>query len=300
MDKKACPHFWKNARRDLRVSEGEIERLSEKVKRKARSEKRVTTKKRAPKSVESETVIGPRTIGVLQERSLHAALKKWCAREGDALEVPLNGFHIDIVRGDLLIEIQTRNFFALKRKLPKLLEQHRVRLIHPIAVEKWLVRVAADGETEIGRRRSPKRGTFEDIFDELVHIPQLLAHSNFSLEILLIREEEIRRVRGALERPAKRTRFPRDWDRHDHRLLEVVDSRVIESLDDLRAFLPNTLPAQFTNRDLARALGNNYPRAQSMTYVMRQIGILEMTGKRGRAILYSLQIELSCEQVARA
>ena len=145
---------------------------------------------------------------MLAERSLHAALKRWYRGPGDQFEVPLEGYHIDLVREDLLIEIQTRNFYALRRKLPKLLEGHRLRLVHPIAVEKWLVRVAADGETEIGRRRSPKRGAFADIFDELVHVPTLLTHPNFSLDILLVREEEIRRVRKAREKPAKRDALP--------------------------------------------------------------------------------------------
>jgi hypothetical protein len=95
-------------------------------------------------------------------------------------------------------------------------------------------------------------------------------------------------VRKLREKPAKRTRFPRDWDRHDHRLVEVVGSRRIESLDDIRAFLPPDLDAPFTNRELARLLGNNYPRAQSMTYVMRQIGVLRVTGKRGRSFLYEI------------
>lgn len=241
------------------------------------------------------SVTEKRTIGVLAERSLHAALKKWYAQPGDEIEVPLDGFHIDLVRGDLLIEIQTRNFFAIKRKLAKLLEQHRLRLVHPIAQEKWLVRVAADGETELGRRRSPKRGRFEDIFDELVHIPALLEHPNFSLEILLIHEEEIRRVRKAREKPARRTRFPRDWDRHDHRLVQVIASRVIETTQDLRAFLPETLAAEFTNRDLAAALdnvanrGSSYHRAQTITYVLRQIGILEIKGKRGHSMLYAVK-----------
>lgn len=259
------------------------------MKRKAPSAKlKAPSGKRGTAYAQSSTLpAAARTIGLLQERSLHAALKKWYARRGDKIEAPLEGYHIDLVRGDLLIEIQTRNFFALKKKLPKLLETHRLRLVHPIAQEKWLVRVAADGVTEISRRRSPKRGTFYDIFDELVAIPTLLAHPNFSLDILLIHEQEIRRVRAAHEKPAKRTRFPRDWDRHDHQLLQVVDSRLIESLDDLRAFLPSNLPAPFTNRELARALGEPYARAQSMTYVMRQIGILEMVEKRGRAILYA-------------
>lgn len=227
-----------------------------------------------------------RTIGILAERSLHAALKRWYAEPQDQMEVPLEGYHIDLVRGDLLIEIQTRNFYALKKKLFNLLQGHPLRLVHPIAVEKWLVRVAADGQTEIGRRRSPKRGAFEDIFDELVHVPQLLAHPNFSLEILLIREEEIRRVRQAREKPARRTRFPRDWDRHDHRLLEVVSSRRVNSAQDLAQFLPATLPELFTNADLAAALGNHAHRAQTMTYVMRQLGLVEIVGKHGRALVY--------------
>jgi hypothetical protein len=248
----------------------------------AKSSAKGTTKNQEP-AIQNDK----RTIGILKERSLHAALKAWYARPGDAIEVPLDGYHIDLVRGDLLIEIQTRNFFALKRKLPKLLEQHRVRLVHPIAAEKWLVRVAADGITEISRRRSPKRGRFEDIFDELVHVPALLAHPNFSLEILLIRQEEIRRVRTVREKPARRTRFPRDWDRHDHRLLEVVDSRLISSIHDLRAFLPAALPVEFTNRDLAALVGG-YQRAQSMTYVLRQIGILKIEGKASRSTLYSI------------
>ncbi len=266
---------------------GNVKRQTSNVKRQARTEKRETeTEKRSKRSPQRSEV--KKTIGILAERSLHAALKKWYARAGDETEVPLEGFHIDLVRGDLLIEIQTRNFFALKKKLPKLLEHHRLRLVHPIAVEKWLVRVAADGVTEISRRRSPKRGMFEDIFDELVSIPTLLTHPNFSLDILLIREEEIRRVRSVREKPAKRTRFPRDWDRHDHRLVEVLDSRLIQSVSDLSAFLPKNLPAPFTNRELAHALGNNYHRAQAMTYVMRQIGILEIAGKRGRSMLYNV------------
>ena len=60
------------------------------------------------------------------------------------------------------------------------------------------------------------------------------------------------------------------------------------TLDDLRAFLPSDLPPFFTNRELARTLGINYRRANSMTYVMRQIGILNIAGKRGRSILYEI------------
>ena len=46
------------------------------------------------------------SIGSLHEKSLHAALKAWCLQPGDHTEVPVDGYIIDIVRGDLLIEVQ--------------------------------------------------------------------------------------------------------------------------------------------------------------------------------------------------
>src|SRR5215208_3427729 len=71
-------------------------------------------------------------IGLLNEKPLHASLKQWYARPGDRIEVPVDGFVIDIVRDDLLIEIQTRNFASLKSKLTKLARSHPVRLVYPI------------------------------------------------------------------------------------------------------------------------------------------------------------------------
>ena len=58
----------------------------------------------------------PNMIGALNEKPLHAALKQWYARPDDLIEVSVDGFTVDIVRGDLLIEIQTRNLSAIKRK----------------------------------------------------------------------------------------------------------------------------------------------------------------------------------------
>ena len=135
-------------------------------------------------------------IGLLNEKPLHASLKQWYARPGDRLEVAVDGFVIDIVRDDLLIEIQTRNFASIKSKLTKLVHSHQVRLIYPIVQEKWIVRSATDDRGGVIRRKSPKRGRLEDLFREMVSIPQLLSNRNFSLEVLMIKEEEARRYEG--------------------------------------------------------------------------------------------------------
>jgi hypothetical protein len=84
-------------------------------------------------------------IGLLNERSLHASLKAWYSQPGDRFEVPVDGYVVDIVRDEVLLEIQTGNFSAIKSKLATLVSSHQVRLIYPIAMEKWVVRAPADG-----------------------------------------------------------------------------------------------------------------------------------------------------------
>ena len=104
-------------------------------------------------------------IGLLNGRALHAALKRWYTRPGDRVEVALDG---------------------------TLLQSHRVRLFHPIVQEKWIIRSPTPDGGHGRRRKSPKRGRLEDLFEEMVSIPQLVANRNFSLEVAMIRAEEAR------------------------------------------------------------------------------------------------------------
>ena len=120
-------------------------------------------------------------IGLLNEKPLHASLKQWYARPGDRFEVPVGRFVVDIVRDDLLIEIQTRGFASIKSKLADLVRSAEVRLIYPVVQEKWIVEPAADRRGRMVRRKSPRRGRLEDLFRELVSFPQLLSNRNFSL-----------------------------------------------------------------------------------------------------------------------
>ena len=218
-------------------------------------------------------------IGLLNEKPLHASLKQWYAQAGDRFEVPLGGFVIDIVRGDWLIEIQTGHFAPLKRKLNQLTGEHRVRLIYPIVQEKWIVQRAGGLRGGEVRRKSPKRGRVEDLFQELVSIPQLLANRNFSLEVLMIQEEEARRPAGGRRWRSK------GWRVEERRLLDVVEQRAFQEPADWLAFLPEGLDA-FTTRDLAAANGINRDLAQKMAYCLRHGRVIEMIGKQSRENLY--------------
>jgi hypothetical protein len=227
-----------------------------------------------------ETPPTSRGVGVLNEKPLHAALKAWYAQPGDRFEVDVDGSVIDIVRDDLLVEIQTRSFSALKRKLAKLVVSHPVRLVFPIAAEKCIVRLSDDGAVEQGRRKSPKHGAVTELFRELVSFPHLISHPNFSLEVLLIQEEEVRQQ--GLARNWRR----RGWGTVERRLVQVVERRVFAAPTDLAALIPASLEEPFTTAGLADAIQQPRWLAQKMTYCLRRMGALEAVGRRRNAALY--------------
>lgn len=233
-------------------------------------------------------------IGILQETSLHADLKDWYAQPNDRLEVPVDGFVVDIVRGELLIEIQTGNFSALKTKLNSLVQHHPTHLVFPIAQDKWIVRIDSDGKTEVGRRKSPKRGRLEHIFLELVRFPELIANRNFIIEVLMIQEEEIwlNDGQGSWRR--------KGWSIQDRRLIKVLDQVVFESPDAFLGLLPTALPQPFTTLDLARALQQPRYLAQKMAYCLREMGAIKQTGKNGNTLLYEVCESSNCNKEYRS
>lgn len=222
----------------------------------------------------------PPHIGTLREGPLHASLKQWCAQDGDRFEVPIAGYVIDVVRGEMLIEVQTGGFSSMKRKLQELLDfGHHVRVLYPIPVRKSIVKVDADGEV-VSRRRSPKRGDPLDIFSELVSIPQLIAHPGFELELVLTVEDEYRK-----HDPSRAWRR-RGWVVMERRLVEIEGTVTIADVPALATFLPDDLPEPFTTSDLASAVERPLRLAQQMAYCLRHCAAIEPVGKRGNAVEY--------------
>jgi hypothetical protein len=218
---------------------------------------------------------------VLREGPLHAAVKAALAEQGDRLEVPVGRFVIDLVRADgELVEVQTGGFGALAKKLDALLDEHRFRVVHPVAAERRIVRVDEHGEV-VSVRRSPKRQTAVAIFDELVAFPSLLTHPNFTLEVLLLREDHIRRPQPATARGRSR-------DPGERRMVALLDRVALRTSRDIIAALPEFPVEPFSTRELAARLRCSRRLAQRTLYCLRAIGIVEPAGKRGRAPLHVL------------
>ncbi len=218
---------------------------------------------------------------MLNEQPLHAALKEWYASPGSQLEAKVDGFIVDVARDDLLIEIQTGSFSSIKDKITSLTAHHRLRLVYPIPRQKWLLKLPTRSGEQARRRKSPKRGRAEELFKELVSFPQLICSETFSLEVVFTHEEEVRR------HDPKRWRN-RGWVTVERRLLEVIETQLFGSSEDLAGLLPPGLPARFTTADLAEAMAGPRWLAQKMAYCLRHATVIDQVGKKGRANLYVL------------
>jgi hypothetical protein len=220
-------------------------------------------------------------IGTLNEGPLHQSLKSLYLDEEGAEEVSVGTFVAD-VRGsdDVLYEIQTGGFAPLKRKLEALLENHRVVLVAPVPAVRYIVKMPEGADEQATRRRSPKKGAAVHIVQELVSIPHLLDHPNFSLDVVLTEEDEIR-----IHDPG-RVRRRGGWRVVSRRLNRVLDRRRLDARADLYGFVEGPLPDPFSTKDLAEAMGQPRWLAQKLAYCLRESGAAELCGKAGNALLY--------------
>jgi hypothetical protein len=217
-------------------------------------------------------------IGVLREGPLHRDLKALLAAPGDAFEVRVDGYVIDLVRADgELVEIQTGGFSPLRKKLDALLDRHPVRIVHPIPAERRIIRVDEDGLV-LSTKRSPKKPGAATIFEGLVSFPTLLSHPNLTIEILLCREDHVRKPA-----PVRGRRYLRDPG--ERRLVEVLSRIELAGPTDAARLIPE-FDAPFTTRELAKAMRVPLPLAQKTAHCLRALDVIEPAGMRGRAPLH--------------
>ncbi len=161
-------------------------------------------------------------------------------------------------------------------KLDRLLGEHRMLLVYPIAVETYLEK------PEAKPRKSPTRGSIYDLFEELVSIPTLLDHPNLSLEVALVSVSKV-------QVPDASVRRGRGGFRTTDRVLrEIIERRRFDQSVDLLELVPDDLPATFTTADLARHAGVDRDVAQRMAYCLRPLGLFHERGRTKAGIEYSL------------
>ncbi|MDH3718132.1 MAG: hypothetical protein OES79_08420 [Planctomycetota bacterium] len=218
------------------------------------------------------------------ETSLHRQLKSLYADDPQQVEVAWGNYRIDAIASDWLIEIQHGPLAAIRDKVRDLVRDHRVLVVKPIVANKQLIKRKKKDGAVVSRRRSPKRGTLLDLFDELIYFTQVFPHPNLAVEAVLVDVEEWRYPGHG----RRRYRRANDFQVEDQKLVDVRQKCRIAEAADLWNLLPRCkLKCPFHTGDLARGLKTERGIAQRIAYVMRKTDALRQVGKRGNALLYS-------------
>ena len=218
------------------------------------------------------------------ETTLHRQLKALYATDLSRHEVSVDGYRIDVVAGNRLIEIQHGSLGAIRDKVRDLLHRHDVLVVKPLAARKYLVKRRRRGGKIASARYSPKRESFFDLFGDLVHFVDVFPHPRLTIECLLTEQEEARIVRRG------RKWFRKNYRVEDRQLRTVQDRLILRSTDDLSRMLPPDLPEPFTTADIARQAAIPRWLAQKMAYCLRKTSAVTVVGKTGNALLYQVQL----------
>lgn len=219
-------------------------------------------------------------IATHNESSLHDAIKRIYATGKAQVEIPVDGYQIDVIKGRLLIEIQTRSFSSIKVKLARLLPNHKVHLVYPLIVGKQIVLLDKRKKKQIHTRKSPHHGELLDIVKELIYIPAAILHKNLTLDVIHVNVRETRTRDGK-----------GSWRRKgvsivDRELVSVLDHHIFKCPADYKMLLPKQIPKEFTTKDLSEK--GKIPRsmANRLVYFLRKIEVIYVIGQKDRFYLY--------------
>ena len=217
-------------------------------------------------------------INTYNESDLHKTLKEhFCPKNGKT-EQPLLGNICDILCDTgKVIEIQTSNLSALRAKLEKFLPEHKVLIIYPIAVDAYIHVINQDGSTK-HRRKSPKHGSFFQIFRELSGLYHLIDNKNLSFKLVYMSCEVIKTDTV----PKKRRSFRPGII--NKKLIEIHSTEDYKNMKDICKKTLDLLPEEFTNQDIKNIGAKIY--ASYTSWFLSKAGLTIPEGKRGRLKLY--------------
>lgn len=223
-------------------------------------------------------------IGSIGEKTLHAVLKNYYSPNKSNQEIKVGKFVADIVDENQIIEIQTRSFSNMKKKLDFFLMDTNVLIIYPAFSIKWVQWLNPTTGELSKKHKSPKKDALYDIFWELAHIKPYLNNPKLRLQIVVMEVIEIRLLDGwSADKKRGSTRY-------NVIPLGLLDEIVINEKDDYTKFIPRGLDENFIRKDFEKLAGLSKKRAGTVINVLVHVGVIGKTDKRGKYII----VKYSC------
>ena len=219
-------------------------------------------------------------IGTLSEKTVHAVVKNYYEPDEDKQEIPIEGLYADIFTGNEIIEIQTRNFDQVRKKLDRFLPEYPVTVVLPIPDTKWLIWIDEETGELTDPRKSPKKGSEYTAFKELYKIKSYLKKEGLTIVLLFLDMEEYRLLNGWSHDKKKGS------TRYDRIPLRITRELRFESVEDYQILLPDSLEGEFTCAEFAKAVKINSRQANLVLNILFYLDVVKRTGKRGRAFVY--------------
>ena len=219
------------------------------------------------------------TIGTLNEKAIHNALKCYYCDENDH-EAKIGDFYADGAGENGIFEIQSGNFGYLAKKLSKMLQMSHVTVVYPYG--KKTHNFSINEKTgEVMSVTSRTENSYSKLFLELYRIKAFLTNPNLTVRIAFLEIDkktyykDERRIR---RKGMKKEKYPTA-------LLREIR---LERPSDYRVFLPEGLPETFTRAELEKLCR---PTDASLMLSVREfVGVVTRCGKRENSILYQLRI----------
>ena len=233
-----------------------------------------------------EKIIGTdrerRGIGTLGEKTLHAVLKNYYEPHEENHEIKVGRFFADIVGEQGVIEIQTRNFGGLIKKLDNFLEFCEVTVVYPLPALKYVAWLDMDSGELSPKHKSPKKYRIYDAFKEIIRIKYALDNPRFHLVLCFLEMDEIRFLNGWSENKK------RGSTRCDRIPLDIIEEVRFDCVADYRRFIPDSLPDEFTSAHYAKACRINRQLASNGLNILNYLGLVERVGKKGNSFIYKV------------
>ena len=220
-------------------------------------------------------------IGIYNEKRLHKMLKRTLCEDESCFEVKVGRFVADVLDGAVIREIQCRSFTPLVKKIEYYLSEtdYAVQIVHPIIVDRLLIRAERETGEILSQKLSPKHETLYDALAELYPIRHLLSNRRLSYRVMLIECEEYR---------YSERRYRCREGRYDHESFPtaLVGSVTFRSAQDYAPLLPDSLRGrEISAADFAAYSGLKGRKLYSALNVLSALGILRRE-ERGRCVVY--------------
>ncbi len=210
-------------------------------------------------------------------------------------------FICDIITKEEIIEIQTSNISALKKKIEFCInEKRKIRIVHPVIEEKTIITLDFSEEV-ISKRKSPKKQGIYSVLKGLTGIYKYLTDSFFTLEIIFITAEEIHlQTKEPVQTQNKSRRHLRNYINKEKKLVSINKKITLSTKEDYLNLIPENTPDHFTPPLLlSNLLTKNWPsdftktniKAECRNYrlliwLLEKMNLIKKTEKTGKSWLY--------------